>query len=186
MSESLDVTNDVILKAQQGDTAKIGVLFQRYHQSVFRYLYYRVNDLHIAEDLTSEVFLRMLRALPDYRLQGVSFQAWLLQIARNLSVDHFRKAASHPNVELQENLVASEPDPAATAESSLTSESLRMALGQLPSEQREVIIFRFILGMPINEVAAVLKRSEDSVKGLQRRGLIALREYLDAVEIPYV
>jgi RNA polymerase sigma-70 factor (ECF subfamily) len=186
VSESLEVTNDVILRAQQGDTAKIGVLFQRYHQSVFRYLYYRVNDLHTAEDLTSEVFLRMLRALPDYRLQGVSFQAWLLQIARNLSVDHFRKSASHPNVEIQENLVASGPDPAATAESSLTSESLRLALGQLPSEQREVIIFRFILGMPITEVASVLKRSEDSVKGLQRRGLIALREHLDVLEISYV
>jgi RNA polymerase sigma factor (sigma-70 family) len=101
VSETLEITNDVILKAQQGDTAKIGVLFQRYHQTVFRYLYYRVNDLHTAEDLTSEVFMRMLRALPDYRLQGVSFQAWLFQIARNLSVDYFRKSSIHPNVELQ-------------------------------------------------------------------------------------
>lgn len=186
MSETLDITNDVILKAQQGDTAKIGVLFQRYHQSVFRYLYYRVNDLHIAEDLTSEVFMRMLRALPDYRFQGVSFQAWLFQIARNLSVDYFRRASSHPNVELQENLVGSDPDPAATAENSLASESLRKALAQLPSEQREVLVLRFILGLPITEVALVLKRSEDSVKGLQRRGLITLRERLDAWEISYV
>ena len=186
MSETLEITNDVILKAQQGDAAKIGVLFQRYNQSVFRYLYYRVNDLHTAEDLTSEVFIRMLRALPGYRFQGVSFQAWLFQIARNLSVDHFRRSASHPNVELQENLVSGDLDPAATAENSLTSESLRKALAQLPSEQREVVVLRFILSFPIAEVASVLNRSEDSVKGLQRRGLIALRERLDAWEISYV
>lgn len=186
MSDSLEITNDVILKAQQGDAAKIGVIFQRYHQSVFRYLYYRVNDPYVAEDLTSEVFMRMLRALPEYRLQGISFQAWLFQIARNLSVDYFRKTSSHPNVELQENTVASDPDPAEIAEDSLTSESLRKALAQLPTEQREVLVLRFILGMSINEVAAVLKRSEDSVKGLQRRGLVALRERLNAWEISYV
>jgi RNA polymerase sigma-70 factor, ECF subfamily len=183
VSELQEVTNEVILQAQQGDAAQIGVLFQQHHRKVFRYLFYRVNDLQTAEDLTSEVFLRMLRSLPNYRLQGVSFQAWLFQIAHNLAIDHFRRTASHPNVELQENLVASDPDPDTSVDRNLTSENLSKALVDIPEEQREVVVLRFIAGLPIAEVAAALNRSEDSVKGLQRRGLAALRERLTEWEV---
>ncbi len=177
---------DIIRSAQKGDADSIGLLFRRHHASVFRYLYYRVGDRETAEDLTSEVFLRMVRSVADYVDHGVSFQAWLFRIASNLAVDHFRKANAKPEIELWESVPASDAEPAAAVEHSLTSESLRGALAKLAADQRDVVVMRFVVDMPIAEVAQALNRSEDAIKGLQRRGLMALRAILTSSEAPYV
>ena len=166
---------DLIQRAQKGDRESIGWLFERYQPAIFRYLYYRLGDQQAADDLCSEVFLRMLRSLPAYQdRQTASFQSWLFRIARNLVVDYFRQ--NKPNQELQENIPDSEPQPEAAFEKNLTHAALQLGLAQLSSEQSDVIILRFILEMPIAQVALVLGKSEDAVKGLQRRSLLALRE----------
>lgn len=177
---------DFIAHAQQGDAAVIGELYERYHASIFRYLYYRVGDRQTAEDLTSEVFLRLIHSLPGFHPQKVSFQAWLFQIARNIVIDDYRKQSVRNHVELEEHLIAGTDDPSNTIEANLTSESLRQALNKLSDEQRDVIVMRFVAGMPINEVAQALNKSEDSIKGLQRRALITLRDILTEWEITYV
>lgn len=179
------INTDIIVRAQRGDTAVIGALYERYHPGVFRYLYYRVGDLQTAEDLTSEVFLRMIRHLSGFRSRSVSFQAWLMQIARNIAIDHYRKMGHRNHLELVEDLVAGDEDPGRAVEQGLTSESLRLALGKLTDEQRDVILLRFVSGLPIVEVAQALHKSEDAVKGLQRRALIALRGILTDWEIDY-
>lgn len=176
---------ELINRAQSGEKASIGELFEQYHTHVYRYLYYIVGDVHLAEDLTSEVFLRMIRSLPNYRYQGISFQAWLFQIAHNLAIDHFRKVSNKVQVELEENLHSNEPDLDSTVENNLNSDKLRDALERLNDAQREVIILRFVAGMPINQVAQTLRKSEDTVKGLQRRGLASLRKLLDDGEMGY-
>jgi RNA polymerase sigma-70 factor (ECF subfamily) len=182
----LEVTQtQLITRAQQGDTQVISALYERYHLSIYRYLYYRVGNRHVAEDLTSEVFLRMLRFLPGYRPQGASFQAWLFQIARNLAIDYHRQMTVQNPVKLEEGLIASNEDPAISTEHGLTSQSLRKALNRLTDDQRDVIVMRFVTAMPIAEVAQTLHKSEDSIKGLQRRALIALRETLNEWEIVY-
>jgi RNA polymerase sigma-70 factor, ECF subfamily len=174
---------ELINRARTGERASIGELYERYHVHVYRYLYYLVGDIHTAEDLTSEVFLRMIRSLPNYRYQGISFQAWLFQIAHNLAVDFFRKVGNRTQVELEENLHSGDTDLDTTVERNLTSELLRRALDQLNQGQREVILLRFITGMPIAQVAQTLRKSEDTVKGLQRRGLSALRKILEEWEM---
>jgi RNA polymerase sigma-70 factor (ECF subfamily) len=176
---------ELINRAQSGEKASIGELFEQYHTHVYRYLYYIVGDVHLAEDLTSEVFLRMIRSLPNYRYQGISFQAWLFQIAHNLAIDHFRKVSNKVQVELEENLHSNEPDLDSTVENNLNSDKLRDALKHLNDAQREVIILRFVAGMPINQVAQTLRKSEDTVKGLQRRGLASLRKLLDDGDMAY-
>lgn len=182
----LDVTQaQLITRAQQGDAKVISALYERYHQSIFRYLYYRVGNRQTAEDLTSEVFLRMLRFLPNYHTQGASFQAWLFQIARNLAIDNYRHLTVRNPVELEEGLIATDEDPVAVTENNLTGQSLNKALSQLNDEQRDVIVMRFVAGMPIAEVAQTLHKSESSIKGLQRRALIALRDKLNEWEIAY-
>jgi RNA polymerase sigma-70 factor (ECF subfamily) len=176
---------DIIHGAKAGDSASISLLYEHHQVGVFRYLYYRVGDRATAEDLTSEVFLRMVRSLARYKDQDASFQAWLFQIARHLAIDYFRQVKSGRQVELQESLAASDAEPAAAVERSLTSESLHRALMELRADQRDVVVLRFIVNMPIAEVARALNRSEDAIKGLQRRGLVALRALLTDSEVPY-
>jgi RNA polymerase sigma-70 factor, ECF subfamily len=175
-----------IVRAKQGDTAAIGELYECYRLGVYRYLFYRSGDTHIADDLTSEVFIRMIRALSGYKLQDGSFQAWLYQIAHNLLNDYYRKASNRNQVELEENMLN---DPlfrrSRPVEHSLNSVALNQALKVLSSEQRDVIVMRFISGMSIAEVAQSIHKSEDAVKGLQRRALSSLRAVLADLEVHY-
>jgi len=182
------IDTKTILGAQAGRSDQVTALYQHYHAGIYRYMYYRVGDRQTAEDLTSEVFLRMIRNLGSYRLQGSSapFQAWLFQIAHNLATDHFRRAISHPQVTLTEDLAAADPAPDTGIERGLTSEHLSQALDALNEDQRDVVLLRFVVGLSILDVARALHRSEDAIKGLQRRGLSALRNRLTELEASYV
>ncbi len=168
---------DLIQRAQKGDGESISWLFERYQPSIFRYLYYRLGDRQTAEDLCSEVFVRMLRSLPSYQQKQIaSFQGWLFKIARNLIVDYFRQAGV--GEELTENIPDTIALPEEAVEQSITSAELLLGLSRLRSEQSDVVILRFILGLPISQVAQVLGKSEDAIKGLQRRSLMALQDIL--------
>lgn len=192
MQSPVEPTNDLhnvtrlIVRAKQGDSDAVGGLYELHRLGIYRYLYYRTGDPQTADDLTSDVFLRMIRALGGYRIEEVSFQAWLFQIARNLLNDHYRKMSVRNHVQSEENLMenpqATMPRP---VERSLNSVTLQRALDQLSEEQRDVILMRFVSGMAISEVAQALNRSEDAVKGLQRRALANLRDVLTDWEIQY-
>lgn len=181
---------ELIHRAQSGDPAAgqaaLTALYERYQASVYRFLYYRVGDEQVAEDLASEVFLRMIHALPGYRPQRVSFKAWLFQIARNLAIDYYRSTSKGEMVKLEENLMDGGAPVEASVEQGLTHQTLRRALQKLAEDQRDVVILRFIIGMPISEAARALHKSEDAVKGLQRRALQTLKEILIEWEISYV
>ncbi|UCE00355.1 MAG: sigma-70 family RNA polymerase sigma factor [Chloroflexota bacterium] len=176
----------LIRRAQEGEPMVVGALYERYQRGIYRYLYYRVGDLQTAEDLTSEVFLRMVEKLSSYSDQNLSFQAWLFQIARNLSIDHYRKMSVQNNVELQDEFPEQGNEPLEMVAKELTIEKLGHALAQLPENQRDVIIMRFVIEMPIGEVAKTLHKTEDSIKGLQRRALISLKDILVEWEVTYV
>lgn len=179
-------TKHLIECATQGDTEAFGELYECYQLSVFRYLYYRTGDTQLAEDLTSEVFLRMIRALPGYQQKEVAFQAWLFQIAHNLLNDHYRKANVRNHVELEEDMMEEMTSTRARpVEYTLNSMTLNQAINRLSGEQRDVIVLRFISGMPIAQVAQTLNKSEDAVKGLQRRALMTLRDVLADWEVHY-
>jgi RNA polymerase sigma-70 factor (ECF subfamily) len=109
----------------------------------------------------------------------------LFRIARNIAIDHYRKNGRHPQASLHENLTDSNGFPEASLERTLTSEILNRALTELTEEQREVIILRFVAGLPIAEVSRALDKSEDAVKGLQRRALANLRQILKEWKVAY-
>jgi RNA polymerase sigma-70 factor, ECF subfamily len=181
-----DINTEVIKQAQQGDADRIAELYETYHIKIFRYLYYRVGDRQTAEDLTSEVFIRMLRFLGGFKPPGASFQAWLFQIARNICNDHYRKLKSHQMVPLEENLKDQNLSTIDTAERVLDNAHLKQALNKLSDDQRDVIIMRFIADMSISETAQSLNKTEDSIKGLQRRALLSLKDILKDWEVSYV
>ncbi len=171
--------SDVFKRVRSGDRAAIGALFERYHTGIFRYLYYKVGDIHTAEDLTSEVFLRLLRSISQQDPDSIQPQAWLYKIARNLAIDYYRKHQTHQPVSLEENISLNEMIDA-NVENNLNNQVLYKAVNALPFDQREVIILRFINNLPIAEAARAMERSEDAIKGLQRRALMSLRQVLSA------
>lgn len=173
---------DLVTRAQRGSAEATGQLYERHYQSIFRYLVYRTGDPRAAEDLTGDVFLKMLEALPAFRVGTASFRAWLFQIARNLAIDHYRRNHSRPVQPLEEAFPAPGEHPEEAVQRQLTGELLLQALSHLPDDQRDVVLMRFVEGMPLAEVAATLHRSEDAIKGLQRRALINLRALLESME----
>jgi RNA polymerase sigma-70 factor (ECF subfamily) len=175
-------TSELLAQAQKGNKEALGALYDRYHTGVFHYLYYRVGDVHLAEDLTADVFLRMVQALASFLPHSVSLQAWLFQVARNLAIDHYRRASTRTTVALEDTLPAG-VDTRADAEQRLTHQDLALAFEDLSAEQRDVIILRFIVGISLAQTGHILHKSEDAVKGLQRRALQALRERLKAWKV---
>jgi RNA polymerase sigma-70 factor (ECF subfamily) len=160
--------------------AAVGQLYDRHYTRIFRYLWSRLRDPQIAEDLTGEVFTRMVRDLPKYRSRGVPFQAWLYRIAHNLAVDHHRASRRHESVPLYyaEGLNAQEHDLTAEVERKLTVERVAAALEILDPVQQEVVVLRFLVGLSLREVAVALDRTVAAIKSLQHRGLVALRAAL--------
>jgi RNA polymerase sigma-70 factor (ECF subfamily) len=171
---------DLVKQAQRGDMDAIGTLYDRHHTSIFGYLWSRVWDQQLAEDLTGEVFIRMIGALPDYRSGETPFRAWLYRIAHNLMVDHVRKHSRWQFVPLYhaEGRNAERNDPTVIVQQRLTMGRVKAALSEIDPAQQDVIALRFLLGLSLNEVAAVLNKSVAAIKSLQHRGLVALREAL--------
>ncbi len=159
--------------ARTGDADAFGLLYDHYQGSVYRFLFYRTRSSTLAEDLTSETFFRALRNMQNFRWQGKDFGAWLMTIARNLATDHFK--AGRTRLEMATEDMGLHDDategPEHAVLASLTNELLLKALTELPSEQKDCLIMRFLQGMSIAETAAVLGRSEGAVKQLQLRGV---------------
>jgi RNA polymerase sigma-70 factor (ECF subfamily) len=177
--------DNLIERAQRGSQEAVGLLYEQHHSSIYRYTYYRTGNAQAAEDITADVFLKMVQALPGFHGSSPAFRGWLFQIARNLSIDHLRRYIAHPVDYLREDLFAPNSHTENSVDHSLEAQSLHTALNQLNDDQKDVILIRFVEGLPLAETARVLHKSEDSVKGLQRRALEALREYMIEKENNY-
>ncbi len=173
---------DLVTGLKRQDQEAVLQAYRKYADAIFRYAYYQVKDTHLAEDIVSEVFLRMLEKIGTYSYQGVPFSAWLYRIAHNLIVDHFRSQNKLNGTLDGLEIAATMGNPAAIAESRLTVEQLQRALGCLTEEQRRVVLLKFVEDMDNQQVAEVLGKSEGAIKSLQHRALDTLRRMLSKVE----
>ncbi|HSV38215.1 MAG TPA: sigma-70 family RNA polymerase sigma factor [Nocardioidaceae bacterium] len=166
--------------ARGGDAEAFGMLYDHYNASVYRFVYYRVGSVSLAEDLTSETFFRALRSMGSFRWQGKDFGAWLMTIARNLTADHYKSSRTRLEMTTEDMTPhdSATEGPEGSVLSTLTNETLLRALKDLPAEQQECLIMRFLQGLSIAETAAVLGRSEGAVKQLQLRGVRNLAKAL--------
>ena len=166
--------------ARGGDSEAFGLLYDHYHTSVYRFLYYRVGSVALAEDLTSETFFRALRSMGSFRWQGKDFGAWLMTIARNLTADHYKAGRTRLEYATEDMGAhdSSTEGPETSVLASLTNDALLSALKELPAEQQECLIMRFLQGLSIAETAKVLGRSDGAVKQLQLRGVRNLAKLL--------
>ena len=159
--------------AQDGDGDAFGLLYDRYVDSVFRFIYYRVNDRALAEDFTSETFVRALRRISTISYQGRDIGAWFVTIARNIVLDHMKSARHRLEVTTADTIEG--PERAESTEnavlSSLDSQRLMAAVAELGEEQRECVMLRFMQGLSVSETAAVMGKNDGAIKALQHRAV---------------
>jgi RNA polymerase sigma-70 factor (ECF subfamily) len=164
--------------ACRGDPDAIAHLYQQHIQAIYRYISYRVPDCAAADDLTAEVFLRMVEGLPGYTPNGAPFEAWLYRIASARVADFYRAQTRHPQTALSET----EPDRAVSPEGALQVEEeqaeLRAALHQLSAEHQDILLLRFVERKSHDEVAVLLGKSVTAIKSAQHRALSRLAELL--------
>jgi RNA polymerase sigma-70 factor (ECF subfamily) len=175
------VTDERILleRAKQYDAAALGELYDHYAPRIYAYIYRRVSDAKLAEDLTGDVFVRVMRAIQAERFWSASFQAWLYRIAHNLVIDHYRRRPATSDLELDERLLAAHGDLASDVAERFSNENLYQAIRRLTSDQQQVLALRFGQGMTAREAAQVMGKSTGAVEALQHRALAALRRVLD-------
>jgi len=161
-----------VRRARDGDREALGYLYLRYADNVYGYVSSIVRDNHEAEDITQQVFAKLLSALAKYEPREVPFSAWILRVARNAAVDHMRARRPLPCEEVRE--------PGAEIDSGgrECARSLRDALATLPDAQRKVFFLRHVVGLSPGEIAGRIGRSESAVHGLHHRARGALQRAL--------
>ena len=172
--------------AQRGDAEAFGMLYERYVDTVYRYVYVRVGTSQLAEDLTSETFLRALRRMDSFSWQGRDIAAWFITSARNHTTDNAKAAGSRLVVSPADWLDAAprvEAAPEGEVLERLRDERLLQAVKTLKPEQAECVVLRFLQGLSLAETAKVLGKSEGAVKQLQLRAVRALHRELADVEL---
>ncbi len=171
--------SELISRAKAGDHSAVTQIYERYAAAIYRYIYFRVGETELAEDIQAEVFLRMLEGMPRYEDRGWPISAWLYRIAHDRTVDTIRRRRSRRHVPF-ETWEGACDGPEQMIGTRLEHEELRQTLGDLTQEQRQVIMLRFMSDMSVQEVAQQLGRSEGSVKALQHRGLQSLARRLES------
>lgn len=150
----------------------------QYYGAIFRYITFRVSNRETAEDLTSEVFTRLLSAVRDRHAPQRTLRGWLYGVATRVVADHHRKHARVQHTELTEAIEGQEVNPADALSIKMTHERIQQATTELTEDQQEVIALRFGFSMPIKEVAQRMGKSEGAVKQLQARAIATLSRKL--------
>lgn len=180
-------------RARAGDGQAFGLLYERYVDRVYSFVLFRVRDESVAEDLTQDVFIQVLRGLDGYDWRG-TLAPWLLRIARNTVIDHWRRLGRRPERPMsaveaeidgddEDSLIGRVADEEGEmaigqAEAWLDRAAFQRAAAQLTDLQREVIALRFASGLSIRETADAMSRSEGAIKNLQHHAVRALRRAL--------
>lgn len=176
--------SDLVMRAGSGDTEAFSVLYERYVNRIYNYIYYRTGNPHEAEDLTSRVFHRALRHIGRYDNRGIPFSAWLYRIAHNLVANWHRDNSRRREVPLED--YTHHPQRSQAPEASVVDnqemEDMLKVIRRLPSDRQQLLILKFVEGMSNAEVAIIMRRSEGAIKSLYHRTLLALRDELNNMD----
>ena len=175
-----DDEEELLEKASRAEPGALGTLYDRYVERIYAYIYHRVGQADLAEDLTGQVFMRMLEAVRSGKGWRTSFSGWLYRIAHNLVIDHYRRKhrATLVDIDDAEPVQAQAGDPVRSVENLYERERLRTALAKLTEEQSQVISLRFLEDLSIAEAAQIMEKTEGAVKALQYRAVLALRRVM--------
>jgi RNA polymerase sigma-70 factor (ECF subfamily) len=178
----------LVQRAQAGDAEAFGELYDKYVDQVYRYIAYRVASSQLAEDLTSETFLRALRRISSFTWQGRDVGAWFVTIARNLIADHYK--SGRYRLELTTDDVSDsssapvQAGPETEVLEAMQNKVLLEAVKQLNAEQQECIVLRFLQGLSVSETAQIMNKNDGAIKALQYRAIRTLGRLLpEGVEL---
>jgi RNA polymerase sigma-70 factor, ECF subfamily len=165
-----------IARAKQGDIDALHYLYVRFADDIYGFVNSIVRDSHAAEDVTQNLFGRLMTAIQRYEQREVPFAAWILRVARNAALDHMRARRQIPVEEVRVD------DEGYEQLGFERSQCLRDALRHLPPDQREVLVLRHVAGLTPCEIAERLGKTEGSIHGLHHRGRSALQAALRDLE----
>jgi RNA polymerase sigma-70 factor (ECF subfamily) len=177
--------DEVLMRASQGDRDAFGLLYERYIDRIFNYVYYRTGNLHDAEDLTARVFQRAMNHIKNYTDRGVPFSAWLYRIAHNLVANWHRDRSRRQEIPINDvPVLPSKGDhPERNLVRSQEQDALLKLIRRLPGERQNLLILKFVENMSNAEIGEIMGRSEGAVKSLYHRTLLALRDQLGDQQI---
>lgn len=170
----------LVQRAKNGDPDAYQEIYDTCYPKLYSYIYYRVSGDHqLAEDLTAEVFVRLIRSIGKYQYTGRPILAFLYTVAGNIVRDHYRKTSRITLLEIDDREFASDENPTEPLDMAMLSDKLVEAISHLTDEQAQVIVFKFVEGKSNLEVADLMGKREGSIKSLQHRALQALRRNLE-------
>ena len=178
---SLTAQDEEILvrRAQQQDTEALTRLYEAYFDKIYRYLALRIRNNYEAEDLTQQVFMKVLKSIPSYKSTGVPFSSWLYRIAHNQLVDYLRQQNKKATVDIESLPLAHEgDDPQYKIEQQIDIDELKTAIRRLTAVQQEVLTLRFAGELSIAQCSEIMGKSQGAIKALQHSAVIALRKAL--------
>jgi RNA polymerase sigma-70 factor (ECF subfamily) len=161
------------------DSQVISSIFDRFFPVVFRYVRYRVSDVAQSEDISSDVFMRLLEAVKNGKGPDTNIKAWLLSTSSHAVNDHFRKNYRRPTEKISESIQDLQASPAEASEQRERQRRVQFALSKLTPEQQDVITLRFEQDLSLEETASLMKKNVNAVKQLQLRALAALNRQMD-------
>jgi len=166
--------------AAKGDEHAFASLYDTYLDSIYRFIYLRVEDQQTAEDITSKVFLRAWEKLGNYQFRGVPFRAWLFRIARNAVIDHYRTRKETAPLEVVINSRDDNFLPVSQQVSlRIEAQQVMECMLRLTEDQRNVLTLKLVHGLNTKEVAKTLGKRQGAVRALQMRGLQALAKIME-------
>ena len=169
--------------SQQGDRDAFACLYNTYLDRIHRYVYFRVFDRELAEDITALVFLRVWEHLDSFQCGKTPFAGWLYHIARNAVIDHYRtRKAVFSLEEVAPQKLSYSDEVEYKLDLKIHSQELREALKELTDTQQEVLILRFIFGWTTLEIARRLDKRQGAIRAVQMRGLRRLANILPSKE----
>lgn len=163
------------------DSHSIGAIYDQYFVDVYRYIRYRVGDDSVAEDIASDVFVRLLEAAQKNQGPTTSLKGWLIATASNAVNDHLRRQYRRPVEELNESMPDNAPGIHAEMDQREQTRQVQTAYAQLTSEQQHVLALRFGMGYSLEQTAAIMKKNVNAIKALQFRALAALQRQIGEV-----
>jgi len=180
MSPSPDNEEALIARAQE-NPEHFGALYDQYFPQIYRYVASRVRNRELAEDITSEVFFKALRAIGRYRHTGHPFSSWLYQIAVNAITDHYRsrrraEESLDDGPEIVDGSVAVDEEVAQR----MGAQDIWDLIDSLPDQQRIAMTLKYGEDLKLAEVGVIMGKSEGAVKLLIFRGTATLRQRLQA------
>lgn len=172
-----DQLKEILLKAQKGDTAAFGIIYDHFSPRIYKFIYFRVGHKEVAEDVLSDTFVKGWQKI-DHVNSPTALSAWLYQIAKNNIIDYYRVKKETVALEDVQDFLEDAVDPVDFISLNIQQKKLLQLMELLPLDQREVIKYKFFEDLSNEEIAYVLGKSEGSIRVIQHRAIAKLKVLL--------